>query len=72
MRVLLDENLPRDLVTELAGHHVTTVQASGWSGRKNGELLRSAHGLFDALMTMDRGIQYQQNLTNLRLSVLII
>ena len=72
MRVLLDENLPRDLVTELAGHQVTTVQASGWSGRKNGEILRSAHGLLDALVTMDRGVQYQQNLTNLRLSLLII
>ena len=72
MRVLLDENLPRDLVTELAGHQVTTVQASGWSGRTNGELLRSAHGVFDALVTMDRGVQYQQNLKILRLSILII
>lgn len=40
VRVLFDENLPRDLVAELAGHHVTTVQAVGWSSASNGELLR--------------------------------
>ena len=72
MRILLDENLPRDLVTELTGHQVTTVQAVGWSGTKNGELLRRAHGRFDVLVTMDRGLQYQQNLQNLSLGVLII
>ena len=72
VRILLDENLPRDLVTELTGHQVTTVQAVGWSGTKNGELLRRAHGRFDVLVTMDRGLQYQQNLRGLSLGVLTI
>ena len=72
MRVLLDENLPRDLVTELTGHDVTTVQAAGWSGIDNGELLRRAHGRFDVLLTMDRGMRYQQSLKRVRLSILII
>jgi len=72
VRVLLDENLPRDLVTELTGHDVTTVQAAGWSGINNGELLRRAHGRFEVLLTMDRGLRYQQNLKRLRLSILLI
>ena len=72
MRVLLDENLPRDLAGELTGHQVTTVQAVGWSGTKNGELLRLAAGRFDALVTMDRSIQQQQNLRGLELRILVL
>ena len=72
MRVLLDENLPRALAAELTGHRVSTVQAEGWSGTKNGELLRLAHQRFDALLTMDRGLHHQQNLSGLGMRILII
>lgn len=57
VRVLLDENLPRALAAELTGHDVSTVQAENWSSRTNGELLWCAQGSFDALLTMDRGLQ---------------
>jgi len=70
--VLLDENLPRALVTELTGHDVSTVRAEGWSGAKNGELLRLARERFDALLTMDRGLQHQQNLGVSGIRVVII
>ena len=72
MRVPLDENLPRALATELTGHEVSTVRAAGWSGATNGELLRRAQGLFDVLLTMDRGLQHQQNLSALRLRLAVI
>ena len=72
MRVLLDENLPRALAAELTGHDVSTVQAAGWSGTRNGELLRQARECFDALLTMDRGLPHQQNLSGLGLRILII
>ena len=55
VRVLLDENLPRALAAELTGHEVSTVQAAGWSGTTNGELLRRAQGSFDVLLSTDRG-----------------
>lgn len=44
MRILLDENFPIDFVKLLVGHEVTTlhVHSLGWSGIKNGELLRHA------------------------------
>ena len=32
-----------------SGHEVSTVQAQGWSGTTNGELLRRAQGSFDVL-----------------------
>lgn len=72
MRVLLDENLPRALAAELTGHHVSTVQSMGWSGTKNGELLRRASGRFDALLTMDKGFRHQQNLSVLGLRVVVL
>jgi hypothetical protein len=62
MKVLLDENLPHDFRHEIAGHDVFTVDFLGWSGLKNGELLaQAAASGFDALLTMDSGVPYQQN-----------
>lgn len=67
MRILLDENLDWRLERELPGHEVSSVPKIGWAGVKNGELLRRADAQFDALVTMDKGIYHQQNLTNMRL-----
>jgi hypothetical protein len=62
MRLLLDECVPKRLKRELVGHEVKTVQELGWAGTKNGGLLKLADGQFDALLTVDQGIEYQQNL----------
>lgn len=72
MRVLLDENLPRDLSDVLAGHSVSTVQGLGWAGVKNGELLRRARGVIDALLTMDTSLEHQQDLTTLSFGVVVV
>ena len=54
VRVILDENLPRALARELAGHDVKTVQEMGWASLQNGALLASISGAgFGALLTMD-------------------
>jgi predicted nuclease of predicted toxin-antitoxin system len=62
MRILLDESLPRRLEQELSGHEVQTVQSRGWAGLKNGELLRLASAEFQALLTGDQNLEYQQNM----------
>ena len=72
MRVLLDENLPRALAAHLGEHDVRTVQAEGWAGTKNGELLQRAESHFDALLTMDRGLPHQQKLGVSGLRIVII
>ena len=72
MRVLLDEQLPVDLVAALQGHSVDTVAGRDWTGITNGELLRRMAGEYDALVTMDRGIEFQQNLTTVAVGVLLI
>ena len=72
MRVLLDEQLPLDLAAALQGHRVFTVAGRGWTGITNGELLRRMGGEYDALVTMDRGIEFQQNLTSVAVGVLLV
>ena len=70
MRVLLDECLPRPLAAEFEGHEVATVAQLGWAGKSNGELLELAEPEFDVLATIDRGIQFQQNIGGRQLAVL--
>jgi len=60
------------LKRELHGHQAKTVQDMAWAGIKNGALLQLADGQFDALLTVDQGIEYQQNLSGLRISVVIM
>ncbi len=72
MHLLLDECVPKRLKRELPGHEVRTVQEAGWAGVKNGALLRAADGLFDVLLTVDQGVQYQQNLAGLRISIVVM
>jgi hypothetical protein len=73
VKLLLDENLPHQLRLELPGHDVFTVAYMGWGGIENGELLKNAAGDgFDALVTNDRGLEYQQNLDSLPVAVIVL
>jgi predicted nuclease of predicted toxin-antitoxin system len=72
MRLLLDECVPKRLKRELPSHDVKTVQDMGWAGVKNGELLLLADVQFDALLTVDQGIEYQQNLPGLHICVVVM
>lgn len=44
----------------------------GWSGLENGALLRSAEEAFDALITTDQSLRYQQNLAGRRLAIVVL
>ena len=72
MRVLLDEDLPRKLKRELAGHEVATVREMRWNGIKNGELLRLASARFDILLTGDRHMQHQQHLPVVGIAIVVL
>jgi Domain of unknown function (DUF5615) len=72
VRVLLDEQLPLDLAAALEGHSVDTVVGRGWAGIANGELLLRMQKEYDALITMDRGFEFQQNLSTLVFGILLI
>lgn len=62
MRLLLDECVPRPIKRDLVGHTVQHVVDMGWSSKRNGELLTlMLVEKFDALLTVDQNIEFQQN-----------
>jgi hypothetical protein len=73
LRLLLDENVDRRLKQNFAaGHEVVTVAEAGWAGKKNGELLRLAEKRFDVLLSTDKGIPHQQNVSRFDLAVVLL
>ena len=73
MRVLIDVCVPRKLKNLLSPHECKTVPDAGFAGKKNGELLKLAEGAgFEAFLTIDQGIEFEQNLSKHRLAILLI
>jgi predicted nuclease of predicted toxin-antitoxin system len=73
MKLLLDENLPHQLRRELPGHDCFTVAYMGWAGIENGELLAlAASEGFEALITKDADLQYEQNLKDPPMAVVVL
>lgn len=73
MLILLDENLPHKLRLLLAGHDVRTAAYQGWAGLSNGALLKAAEDArFDAIVTADRGIRYEQNRKNTQVALIVL
>jgi hypothetical protein len=72
VRALLDECVDRRLAESISGHDVKTVPEAGWAGIKNGELLSRAQQAFDALVTVDRNLPFQQDLSRLSLAVVVL
>lgn len=73
MKLLLDENLPHRLRPLLVGHDVFTVSYMKWNGIENGKLLdlAAAYG-FDALITKDNGMPYEQNAATLPCAIVVL
>lgn len=73
MRIYLDECVPRPLAKLLEGHECRDVLQMRWAGLGNGVLLRQieAEG-FDAFLTSDQNLGYQQNLKNRRVAILVL
>lgn len=72
MKLLLDECVTHYLKADLTGHDVSTIEAAGLKGLKNGALLSAANSQFDVLVTVDKNIPYQQNLKSLNIAILIL
>lgn len=72
MRILFDQGTPAPLRRELADHQVVTAYEAGWSNLVNGQLLQAAESAFDAFVTTDKNLRYQQNLEGRRLAILVL
>ena len=72
MRILIDECMDEGLRHSLAGHDCQTARYAGLAGLKNGELLKAAEAAgFRVFLTVDQGIQYQQNLAGRKIAIII-
>jgi hypothetical protein len=74
MMVLLDNGTPRTLAKYLIdSHSVTEARARGWDQLENGKLLSAAEAAgFDVLVTTDRNLSYQQNLSSRSIAVIVL
>ena len=72
MKILLDECVPQQLCKSFGNDNCYAAHSAGFGGKKNGELLKLAEEAgFDVLITVDRGLLYQQSLSGRKLSVVI-
>ena len=73
MRLLLDENLPKQFKQDFYEHEIYTVRDKQWNGIKNGELLKLlVANSFDALLTYDKNLQHQQNFSKYTITVFVL
>jgi hypothetical protein len=73
VKILFDQGTPVPLRRSLSGHQVSTAFERGWGNKKNGELLSAAAADgFEAIITTDQNLKYQQNLAERRLAILVL
>ncbi|HLK66580.1 MAG TPA: DUF5615 family PIN-like protein [Bryobacteraceae bacterium] len=73
MRILFDQGVPRGLAATLRGHEVTEARKRGWERISNGELLKRAESAgFDLLLTTDKRMRYQQNLSGRTIAIIVL
>lgn len=73
MRILFDHGTPYPLRVSLTGHSITRTQDMGWDRLSNGELLTAAEQAgFELLLTTDKNIRYQQNLSGRKIAIVVL
>jgi len=72
MRVLIDECVDPGIRDFLTDHEVCTVGEANWLGTADYELVQLAQGRFDVLLTLDRGFEFQHNLSKLAFGIVIM
>lgn len=73
MRILFDQATPVPLRSYLSGHRVSTAAQQGWNKLRNGDLLKAAEDEgFEVLVTTDKNMQYQQNLSTRKIAVVVL
>ena len=73
MRILFDQGVPVPLRSYLTPHSVSTAYEKGWSQLRNGNLLDAAEAeKFEAFLTTDQNLRYEQNLRDREIAVVVL
>lgn len=73
MKILFDNGTPKPIARCLIGHSVTYARQIGWHELGNGELIQRAEAAgYELLLSTDKNIRYQQNLTGRNIALIIL
>jgi|GEM_PF-81480 len=72
MKILIDECLDWRICRSLSDDYCLSVHKAGWAGLKNGELLERAQLEFDAFITSDRNLAFQQNTSKFTIAIIVL
>ena len=73
MLILFDNSTPAPLRYALKDHVVVEAIERGWDRLVNGELIAEAEAAgFELLLTTDKNMRYQQNLTGRKIAFVVI
>ncbi|MEO8649614.1 MAG: hypothetical protein ABI539_10655 [Acidobacteriota bacterium] len=72
MKTIIDECVPSIVKHGLPERGIVSVQDIGWSGIKNGQLLKLVAADFDVFITSDKNLRHQQNLSALDLAIILL
>jgi len=72
MRILIDECVDPRVKLIFGDHIVATVHEQGWDALEDGPLLAVAQNEFDVLVTIDRSLEFQQNLSRFQINVIVV
>jgi len=73
MLILFDHSTPAPLRYALSGHQVVEAFERGWERLVNGALLDIAETEgFEVLITADKNLRYQQNMTGRKIAIIVL
>jgi hypothetical protein len=73
MKILFDNGTPNPIARSLVGHEVAFARQIGWHELRNGDLLRVAEDAgYEVLLTSDKNIRYQQNLSSRKIAIVVL
>ncbi len=73
MKLLFDQGTPAPLRKYLSDHLVETAYERRWNDISNGNLLKRAEDDgFDAIITTDQNLRYQQNLAGRKIGIVVL
>lgn len=72
MKIFLDECIDWLLARAIVDHETKTARQMGWTATTNGALLELAAKEFDAFVTVDRNLAFQQNVAALPIAVIVL
>jgi hypothetical protein len=73
MRILFDNGTPKPIARSLFDHEVAFARQIGWHQLRNGELLQRAEEAgYELLLTSDKNMRYQQNLSGRKIAIVVL